>query len=66
MSYTAPHIAESHKGLEHKRLGVSSGKKISISKLMAAKSRDKKSGNVKGEREDQFAINARKWNHHGG
>jgi hypothetical protein len=61
--YSAPHIDPSHRGLEHRRLGVPEGKKISVADLMGAKRRDKKSGNVKGEREDQFAINARKWKH---
>jgi hypothetical protein len=55
-------IAPSHRGLEHERLGVPKGKKISIGQLMRAKARDKKEGNTTGEREDQFAINARKWN----
>lgn len=56
-------IKPSPRGLEHERLGVPKGKKIGLSALMSAKARDKKSGNVKGERQDTFALNARKWHH---
>lgn len=50
-------IKPSHRGLEHERLGVPKGEKIGVGALMKAKKRDKASGNVKGEREDVFALN---------
>lgn len=54
-----------NKGLLHKKMGVPEGKKLSTSELESEKNSAKKSGNVKLEREAQFAINAKKWHHKG-
>ena len=56
-------IDKKNKGLLHKKLGLSPGKKIPSVTLSSAKSKAKKSGNVKLEREVVFAQNAKKWNH---
>lgn len=55
------HIKPSHKGRLHAALGVPGGEKISVGDLMHAKSKAKKTGNVKLEREAVFAENARSW-----
>ena len=56
-------IKPSHKGLLHKDLGVSKGKKIPASKLSKAKTKAKKTGNVAEEKRIVFAENAKKWSH---
>lgn len=56
-------IQPSHEGLLHEEMGIPKGKKISIGDLMKKKSRDKKDGNVAGEKRDTFAINAKDWGH---
>jgi len=56
-------IGKVKKGLLHKKMGISEGKKISSSSLSKEKSKAKKSGNTKLEKEVVFAQNARKWNH---
>ena len=53
----APMIKPSHEGREHRRVGVPAGKKISAAKLMDALKKDKREHNVRGEREDVFAMN---------
>jgi hypothetical protein len=57
------HIKPKNKGLLHKKLGISQGKKIGSGSLATAKTKAKASGNVKLEREVVFAENAKKWNH---
>lgn len=54
-------IKPSHRGLLHERLGIPKGEKISLSKLMSAKRRDK--GSPGKEKQDVYAINARSWAH---
>jgi hypothetical protein len=56
-------IKPSHKGLLHKAMGISKGKKIPSGKLAKAKTAAKKSGNVKREKQIVFAQNAKKWKH---
>ena len=52
-------IKPSHKGLLHEDLGVKSGTKIPLSRLMKAKN----SKDPAVRRRATFAVNARKWNH---
>jgi len=52
-------IKPSHKGLLHKNLGVKKGKKIPLSKLMAAKH----SSSPAERKRATFAVNARGWHH---
>lgn len=54
-------IKPSHEGLLHKDLGVPTGEKIPASKLQAAKTQAKKSGDVAEEKRIVFAQNAKKW-----
>lgn len=54
-------IDPANKGLLHKKLGISQGKKIGEGTLEAEKSKAKASGNTKLEREVVFAENAKKW-----
>jgi hypothetical protein len=54
-------IKPENKGKLHRAMGVKPGQKIPLSALMAKKARDQRNGNVRGEREDTFAINARSW-----
>ena len=56
-------IQKSHEGLLHKAMGIKPGEKISVGALMRKKMKDKKSGNTTGEKQDVFALNARKWKH---
>lgn len=51
------------KGELHRVMGVKQGKHLSSKSLSKEKATAKKSGDVKEEREVQFAINARKWHH---
>ena len=55
----AIHIKKSHRGLLHKKLGISPGKMIPLSTLSKAKH----SASPAMRKEANFAINARKWNH---
>jgi len=57
----APTIKPSHRGMLHKEMGIPEGKKIGIADLMKKKAKDKRSGDVAGEKRDTFAINAHKW-----
>lgn len=57
----AIHIKPSHKGLLHKNLGVSQGKKLTVKQEEKAKS----SSDPAERKRATFALNARKW-HHGG
>ena len=59
----AIHINPAHRGALHADLGVPPDKKISISDLMAAKKRAKKTGDTSLMRRATFAENARSWNH---
>ncbi len=52
------HIKESHKGLLHKDLGVSKGKKIPAKKLKV-----KSSDSPALRKRKVFAENAKHWNH---
>ena len=52
-------IKPSHKGLLHKKLGIAQGKKVPLSKLMAAKH----SASPALRKEATFAENARHWHH---
>ena len=54
------HIKPSHKGLLHKNLGVKKGKKIPLSKLMAAKHSESPAERKRAT----FALNAKHWAHH--
>ena len=63
MPYAAPSINPANKGLLHEKLGIGKDKKISMGTLMAAKSRAKRSGDTKLEREATFASNAKGWKH---
>jgi hypothetical protein len=56
-------INPDNKGLLHKKMGRNPNKPIPTSALQSEKSKAQRSGNVKLEREAQFAINARKWKH---
>ena len=56
-------INPENKGKLHKAMGKPEGEKLSTSDEEAVKAKAKKSGNVKLEREAQFAINAKKWKH---
>lgn len=47
----------------HKEMGIPEGQTISLTELMAKKTRDKRTGNTAGTKRDTFAVNARKWNH---
>lgn len=58
-------INPANKGLLHKKLGISQGKKIGEGKLEETAARAKASGDTKLEREAVFAENAKKWNHKG-
>jgi hypothetical protein len=55
----AIHIKKSHKGLLHKKLGISQSKGIPLSSLQRAK----QSSSPAERKEANFAINARKWHH---
>ena len=56
-------IKPSHRGLLHREMGISEDKSISLGSLVRAKSKAKKSGNVKREEQIVFAENSRKWHH---
>lgn len=62
MSTSGIHIKPSHVGLLHKAMGVPKGSKISLGDLMETKSRAKRAGNMKLEKQATFAANARSWN----
>jgi len=63
MSGSGIHIQPSHEGLLHEEMGIAKGKKIPIGALMKKKARDKREGDVAGEKRDVFALNAKtKWN----
>jgi hypothetical protein len=55
-------IQPSHRGLLHREMGIAPNKKISIGALMQQKFKDKRTGNVAGEKRATFALNARAWN----
>lgn len=57
---SGPHIKPSHEGRLTKRLGTTSK-----SAVRADLAKAKRTGNVKAERQDVFALNASKWHHHG-
>jgi hypothetical protein len=57
----AINIKPSHKGLLHKDLGVSSGKKLSVK----SEEKAKHSSDPAERKRATFALNARKWNHKG-
>jgi len=63
MSYIAPHIKPSHRGMLHEEMGVPEGKKIGIGALMKKKSQAKREGDTALEKRVIFAQNARKWHH---
>lgn len=54
-------IKPSHKGLLHKNLGVSQGKKLTVKEEESAKN----SSDPAERKRATFALNARKWNHGG-
>lgn len=54
------------KGALHKRMGVKQGSPIGTKSISKDLSKAKASGNVREQRQDQFALNARKWNKAGG
>jgi hypothetical protein len=54
-------INPANKGKLHAAMGKPEGEKLSTSDEEATKTKAKKSGNVKLEREAQFAINAKAW-----
>ena len=56
-------IKPSHRGLLHREMGISEDKPISLGSLARAKSKAKKSGDVKREKQVVFAENARNWHH---
>lgn len=53
-------IKKSHRGLLHRALGIPQGQKIPLSRLMAAKSRARSSGNTKLLKQVVYAENVRK------
>ncbi len=55
------HIKPSHKGLLHKNLGISQGKKLTVKQEESAKH----SSDPAERKRATFALNAGKW-HHGG
>jgi len=58
------HIKKGHEGSLHRDMGVSKGKKIPVSAIRKKLAHDKATHNVKGERKDVFAINAKTKFHH--
>ena len=56
-------INPNNKGLLHKKMGISQGQGISNASLEEEKTKAKKSGNTKLEREVVFAENAKKFKH---
>lgn len=59
-------IKPSHRGLLHKRMGVSPGKKIPKGRIRADLKKAERTGNVKDERQDEFALNMGKRKGSGG
>lgn len=57
------HLNPAHKGETRSRLGVKEGEKTTVSELESDKSKAKEEGDTHRIRQDQFAINAKKFHH---